>query len=157
MLKNAFRSPHPAIYVYRHNEDVACDFVYSDVTAMFDGSTAADIFFGTSSKVTDVHGINRDNQFANTPEDTIIQRGSPNHLLSDQGQAIISHKVEDILRTFCINKWQSHTNITRTLLNNDTRLLRRLPIVFSTILVHQHTYGYSAYSTYVTYLITRII
>jgi hypothetical protein len=40
-------------------------------------------------------------------EDTIIQRGAPNRLLSDRGQAIISHKVEDILRKFCIDKWQS--------------------------------------------------
>jgi hypothetical protein len=97
MLKKAFRSPHPALNVYRRNEDVACDIVYSDVPAIFDGSTAAVIFFGTSSKVTDVHGIKRDNQLANTLEDTIIQRGAPNRLLSDRGQAIISHKVEDIL------------------------------------------------------------
>jgi hypothetical protein len=97
MLKKAFRSPHPALNVYRRNEDVACDIVYSNVPTIFDGSTAAIIFFGTSSKVTDVHGIKHDNQFANTLEDTIIQRGAPNRLLSDRGQAIISHKVEDIL------------------------------------------------------------
>ena len=97
MLKKAFRSPHPALNVYRRNEDVACDIVYSDVPAIFDGSTAAVIFFGTSSKVTHVHGIKRDNQFANTLEGTIIQRGAPHRLLSDRGQAIISHKVEDIL------------------------------------------------------------
>jgi hypothetical protein len=110
MLKRAFRSPHPALNVYRRNEDVACDIVYSDVPAIFDGSTAAVIFFGTSSKVTSVHGIKRDNQFANTLEDTIIQRGTPNRLLSDRGQAIISHKVEDILQTFCIDKWQSESH-----------------------------------------------
>jgi hypothetical protein len=97
MLKKAFRSPHPAPNVYCRNEDVTCDIGYSDVPAIFDGSTAAVIFFGTSSKVTDVHGIKRDNQFANTLEDTIIQRGAPNRLLSDRGQAIISHKFEDIL------------------------------------------------------------
>jgi hypothetical protein len=107
MLKEAFRSPHPALNVYHRNKDVACDIVYSDIPAIFDGSTTAVIFFGTSSKVADVHGIKRDNRFANTLEDTIIQRGAPNCLLSDRGQAIISHKVKDILRTFCIGKWQS--------------------------------------------------
>jgi hypothetical protein len=107
LLKKAFRSPHPALNVYWRNEDVACDIVYSDVPAIFDGSAAAIFFFGTSSKVTDVHGIKCDNQFANTLEDTIIQQGAPIRLLSDRGQAIISHKVEDILRTFCIDKWQS--------------------------------------------------
>jgi hypothetical protein len=73
MLKKAFRSPHPALNVYQRNEDVACDIVYSDVPAIFDGSTTAVIFFGTSSKVTNVHGIKCDNQFANTLKDTIIQ------------------------------------------------------------------------------------
>jgi hypothetical protein len=97
MLNKAFRSPHPALNVYRRNEDVACDIVYSDVPAIFDGSTAAIIFFGTSSKVANVHGIKHDNQFLNTLEDTIIQQGAPNRLLSDRGHAIISHKVEDIL------------------------------------------------------------
>jgi hypothetical protein len=78
MLKKAFTSPHPSLNVYRRNEDVTCDIIYSDVPAIFDGSTAAIIFFGTSSKVTDVHSIKRDNQFANTLEDTIIQLGAPN-------------------------------------------------------------------------------
>jgi hypothetical protein len=92
MLKKAFRSPHPALNVYRRNEDVAGDIIYSN----FPASTAV-IFFGTSSKVNDVHGIKRDNQFANTLEDTIIQQGAPKRLLSDRGQVIISHKVEDTL------------------------------------------------------------
>jgi hypothetical protein len=107
MLKKAFRSPHPAPNVYGRNEDVACDIVYLDIPAIFNGSTAAIIFFGTTSNVTDIHGIKRDNQFANTLEDTIIQQGAPNRLLSDRDQAIISHKVEDLLRMFCIDKWQS--------------------------------------------------
>jgi hypothetical protein len=81
--------------------------MYSDVPGIFDGSTAAIILVGTSTKATDVHGIKKHHQFANTLEDNIIQRGAPNRLLSDRGQAIISTKVEDILRTFCINSWQS--------------------------------------------------
>jgi hypothetical protein len=104
MLKKAFRSPHPALNLYSHNEDVACDIVNSDAPAIFDGSTAAIVFFGTSSKVTDVQGVKHDNQFENTLKDTIIQQGAPNCLLSDQGQAIISRKIQDILRTFCIDK-----------------------------------------------------
>jgi hypothetical protein len=55
MLKRAFRSPQQALNVYHRNEDVACDIVYSDVSAIFDGSTAAILFFGTSYKVTNVH------------------------------------------------------------------------------------------------------
>jgi hypothetical protein len=79
-------------------------------------------------------GIKHDNQFANTLEDTIIQRGAPNCLLSDRGQAIISHKVEDILQTFCIDKWQSephqhHQNPVerryQTIKNATNRILER--------------------------------
>ena len=107
MLKKAFKSPNPALNVYRRTENVACDIVYSDVPAIFDGSTAAVIFVGVTTQVTDVYGIKRDSQFVNTLEDNIIQRGAPNKLISDRAQVLISHKVEDILRTLCINNWQS--------------------------------------------------
>jgi hypothetical protein len=55
MLKKAFWSLNPALNIYRCNKDVACDIVYSDVPAIFDGSTVAVIFVGTSTKVTDVY------------------------------------------------------------------------------------------------------
>jgi hypothetical protein len=152
MLKKAFSSPHPALNVYRRHEDVACDIIYSDVPAIFDGSTTAIIFFGTSSKVTNIHGIKRANLFANTLADTIIQRGAPNRLLSDRGQAIISHKVEDILRTFAsTNGKVNHTSTTRILQNDATRPLRTLLIESWIVLVHLHTYGYFAYSMSATY------
>jgi hypothetical protein len=134
MLKKAFRSPNPALNIYGRNEDVACDIVYSDVPAIFEGSTAAVIFVGTSTKVTDVHGIKKDNQFANTLKDNIIQQGAPNRLLSDSGQTVTSNKVEDILRTFCIDSWQSephqhHQNPAerryQTIKNSTNRILDR--------------------------------
>jgi hypothetical protein len=151
MLKKAFRSPNPALNIYRRNEDVACDIMYSDIPAIFDGSTAAVIFVGTSTKVTDVHGI-KDNQFANTLEDNIIQRGAPIRLLSDMGQAIISNKVEDILRTFCIDSWQSEPHQ-----NDNTRPYRILLTEFSIVQVLQHMHGSYVFNTYVTYSIIHII
>jgi hypothetical protein len=48
MLTKIFRYPHPALNLYRQNEDVACNIAYSFVPAIFDGSMAAIIFFGTS-------------------------------------------------------------------------------------------------------------
>jgi hypothetical protein len=47
-LKKAFKSPNPALNVYRRNEAVAFDIVYSDVPAIHDGSTAAVIFVGVT-------------------------------------------------------------------------------------------------------------
>jgi hypothetical protein len=125
MLKKTFRSPNPALNIYRRNEDVACDIVYSNVPAIFDGSTAAVIFVGTSTKVTDVHGIKKDNKFANTLEDNIIQRGAPNCILSDRGTEVKLLLVTNskisfepfVLRVGKVNL----INTIRTPLNNGTR------------------------------------
>jgi hypothetical protein len=69
-------------------------------------STAV-IFVGVNTQVTDVYGIKTDKQLVKTLEDNIIQCHAPLKLISNHGQAIVSHKVTDILRTFCINNWQS--------------------------------------------------
>ena len=106
-LKRTFKSPHPALNVTRRNEPVACDIVYADVPAIDDGSIAAVIFVGTDTQVTDVYGIKSDKQFINTLEDNITQRGAPHKLISDSAQVIIGNKVQDILRTLCIDSWQS--------------------------------------------------
>jgi hypothetical protein len=44
VLKQAFKSPNPALNVARRQESVACDIVYSDVPAINDGSIAAVLF-----------------------------------------------------------------------------------------------------------------
>jgi hypothetical protein len=95
LKNNAYKSPNPALNVYHWQEDVACDIVYSDVPAIHDGSTAV-VIFGITDK-----------KFVNTSEDSIIQCGAPLKLVSYCGQAIVSHKVANILCTFCINNWQS--------------------------------------------------
>jgi hypothetical protein len=72
VIKKAYKSPNPALNVYRCEDDVACDIVYSDVPAIYDGSTASVIFIGVNTTVTDVYGIKTDKQFVNTLEDNII-------------------------------------------------------------------------------------
>jgi hypothetical protein len=107
LLKRSFKSANPALNVQRRNEPVACDIVYSDEPAIDDGSTAAVLFVGLDTQVTDVYGIKRDKQFINTLEDNIRQRGAPNKLISDRAQVEISNKVLQILRALCIGDWQS--------------------------------------------------
>lgn len=106
-LKRSFKSANPALNVFRRSEPVACDIVYSDVPAIDDGSTAAVIFVGLDTQVTDIYGIKRDKQFINTLEDNIRQRGAPTKLISDRAQVEISNKVLDILRALVIGDWQS--------------------------------------------------
>ena len=107
LLKRTFKSSNPALNVTRRNESVACDIVYSDVPAVDNGSTAAVIFTGLDTQVTDIYGIKTDRQFVNTLEDNIRYRGAPTRLISDRAQVEISNKVLDILRTLCIGDWQS--------------------------------------------------
>jgi Reverse transcriptase (RNA-dependent DNA polymerase) len=107
LLKRSFKSSNPALNVTRRNESVACDIVYSDVPAVDNGATAAVIFTGLETQVTDVYSIKTDKQFVNTLEDNIRYRGAPTKLISDRAQVEISQKVLDILRTLCISDWQS--------------------------------------------------
>jgi hemerythrin superfamily protein len=103
LLKTAYKSPNTALNIYHHQENVACDVVYSDGPAISNRSIAGVNFVGVNTQVTDVYGIKTDKQFVNTLEDNIIQCGDPLKLISDHGQANVSHKVTDILHTFCIN------------------------------------------------------
>jgi Reverse transcriptase (RNA-dependent DNA polymerase) len=107
LLKRTFKSSNPALNVTRRHESVACDIVYSDVPAVDSGATAAVIFTGLDTHVTDVYSIRSDKQFVNTLEDNIRYRGAPTRLISDRAQVEISQKVLDILRTLCIGDWQS--------------------------------------------------
>jgi len=107
VMKKHYRSPFPALNVFRRDEPVATDTVYSDTPAIDDGATCAQIFVGTKSLVTDVYGMKTDKEFVNTLEDNIRERGAMNKLISDRAQSEVSNKVLDILRALCIDDWQS--------------------------------------------------
>ena len=107
ILKKRYKSPNPAVNVHRRDEPVATDTVFSDTPAIDGGETAAQIFVGTKSFVTDVEGMKSASQFVNTLEDNIRRRGAPTKLISDRAQLEISNKVKDILRALHISDWQS--------------------------------------------------
>ena len=106
-LKRHFKSPFPAHNVTRRNEPVATDTVYSDTPAVDNGATVAQFFVGTESMVCDVYPMKTDKQFVNTLEDIIRRRGAPTKLVSDHAQVETSRRVHDILRSLCIDDWQS--------------------------------------------------
>ena len=107
ILKKHYKSPNPALNVQRRNEDVATDTVYSNTPAVDSGVTAAQIFVGCESMVTDVYGVKTDKQFVKTLEDNIRERGAMTRVISDAAKAETSNKVLDILRTLHIGWWQS--------------------------------------------------
>ena len=106
-LKRHFKSPFPAHNVHRRNEPIATDTVYSNTPAVDNGAKYAQFFVGTDSMVCDVFPMKTDKQFVNTLEDIIRRRGAPTKLVSDSAQVEISQKVQDILRSLCIDDWQS--------------------------------------------------
>ena len=107
LLRRAYRSPNPAFNVRRRSEAVACDFIFSDTAAVDDGSTAAVLFVGRATTVSDVYGVKRDREFVSTLEDNIRDRGAPHRLISDRAQVEISQRVENLLRALFIQSWQS--------------------------------------------------
>ena len=107
LMKKHFKSPFPACNVARRNEPVATDTVYSDVPAIDGGQTAAQLFVGRKTLVTDAYGMTSDKQFVNTLEDNIRKRGAMDKLISDSAQVEIGKRVKDILRALVIDDWQS--------------------------------------------------
>ena len=106
-FRKHFRSHFPALNVPRRNELVATDTVYSNTPAVDSGTTSAQVFVGTQTLVTDVHGMKSDKEFVSTLEDNIRNRGAMDKLISDRAQVEISNKVLDNLRNYVIEDWQS--------------------------------------------------
>ena len=106
-LKKTFKTPFPACNIHRRNEAVATDTIYSDTPAIDNGATIAQLYVGCDTLVSDVYAIKTEKQFVNTLEDNICKRGAMDKLISDRAQVEISGRVQDILRHFFIDSWQS--------------------------------------------------
>ena len=106
-LRQTFKSPFPAMNVFRRNEPVATDTVYSSVPAVDDGSKLAQIYVGRLSLVIDVYPIKNEKEFVHTLQENIRKRGAMDTLISDRAKIEISRQCHDILRAYCIKDWQS--------------------------------------------------
>jgi hypothetical protein len=107
VLRKCFKSPNPAVNVQRRDEPVATDTIQSDVPAIDGGEKYAQIFVGTKSLFTDLHGMKSPAQFPGILTDEIITRGAPTKLISDSARVETSKEVHGILRTYVISSWQS--------------------------------------------------
>jgi hypothetical protein len=77
-LKQHWQSCFPACNVKRRNEPVATDTMFSDTPAVDSGFTPAQLFVGRHSLVADAYGLKTDEEFVNTLEDNIRERGQTN-------------------------------------------------------------------------------
>ena len=106
-IYDTHRSPFPAMNVRRRNEAVATDTIYCDTPAIDDGATCAQFYTGISTKYCEAYGVTTDGQFVHTLMDVIRKRGAMDTLVSDRAKSELSNKVQDVLRHFCIDAWQS--------------------------------------------------
>ena len=82
-----YKSQFPASNVDRCNETVATGVIYSDVPAVDDGSTCAQIYVGLKSMATDVPQGKSDKAFTKTLDDNIRKQGYTDKLVSDRAQS----------------------------------------------------------------------
>ena len=107
-IEKTIKSPFPAHNVWRRNEPVATDTIFAKVPAIgTGGQTMAQFYVGRKSMVIDIYGMATEKEFVNTLEDIIRKRGAMDKLISDSARTEISARVKDILRSLCINDWQS--------------------------------------------------
>ena len=106
-LRQTFRSPFPAINVFRRNKGVATDTIYSSVPAVDVGSKLAQIYIGRISLVIDVYTIKQEKEFILTLQENIRKQGAMDTLISDRAKLEISKQYHNILHAYCIKDWQS--------------------------------------------------
>ena len=106
-MKRHLKSRNPALNVPGRHEAVSTNTVYSDTPAVDSGAKQAQLFVGKESLVSDIYPMRSGKQFVKTLEDYIHRCGAMDKIISDSEKNEISHKVEDILRAYNINDWQS--------------------------------------------------
>jgi hypothetical protein len=70
-MRKHFKSRFPALNVHRRNEAVATNTIWSDTSAIDNGSKFAQLFVGRQSLVTDIYPMKTNKEFVNALEDNI--------------------------------------------------------------------------------------
>ena len=108
-IKNHFKPRNPVFSIPRCSEAVATDTIFSDTTAVDDGSTMAQFFCGHDTLVCDAYGIKSTKQFINTLSDNIRKWGTMDTLTSDGGKYEIPKGVTNLLHFLFTQDYQSES------------------------------------------------
>jgi hypothetical protein len=106
-LFKRWHSPNPAMNVFRMNDDLLTDKVYSDTAAVDSGYVEAQIFFGRKSHIIHVEPLSKIRKFIHCLQDFVRKWGAPNRLLGDHAGNQCSFRVMDYLRLLWIGFWCS--------------------------------------------------
>ena len=106
-LFKRWKSPNPAMNVFRLQDDLLTDMIYSDTEALDNGHTKAQIFFGRKSHIIHVEPISNTFPFIKCLQNFVRKWGAPDRLLGDHAGNQTSHRVMDYLRLLWIGFWCS--------------------------------------------------
>lgn len=106
-LFKRWHAPNPAVNVFRLNDDLMTDKIYSDKEAIDSGHTEAQIFFGRKSHIIHVEPISEKHPFLKCLQNFVRKWGAPLRLLGDHAGNQSSFQVMDYLRMLWIGFWQS--------------------------------------------------
>ena len=95
IMKKTYHSPYLALNVKQRSETFAIDTRFTNTLAIDDRSVCAQIFAGTKTLVADAYGLKSSNQFINSLDDNIRQRGNMDKVISDSAKSEISKRVKD--------------------------------------------------------------
>ena len=106
-LFKRFQSPNPAMNVYRLNDDLLTDKIYSNTPSLEGAFTAAQLFIGRKSHIAHVEPISSKKTFLIALQGFVNKWGAPNRLIGDSAPNHYSNQVIDYLRMLWIGIWTS--------------------------------------------------
>jgi hypothetical protein len=130
-LFKRWHSPNPAMNVFRLNDDLLTDKIFSDTPAVDGGHTEAQIFFGRKCHIIHVEPTSKRMKFIHCLQNFVRKWGAPNRLLGDHAANQSSFRVMDYLRLLWIGYWCSepyyqHQNLFERRYQTFKRITNRL-------------------------------
>ena len=106
-LFKRWKSPNPAMNIFRLQDDLLTDKIHSNTPALEGGFKDAQIFFGRKSHIIHVESISKTKSFLRCIQNFVTKWGAPARMLADHISYHSSFQVLDYLRMLWIQLWFS--------------------------------------------------
>ena len=106
-LFKRWKSPNPAMNVFRLNDDILVDKIYSNTPAIDGAFKEAHIFFGRKSHIIHFESASKLKKFIHCLQNFVRNWGAPLRIIADHAKYHESFQVLDYLRLLWIGLWFS--------------------------------------------------
>ena len=106
-LFKRWKSPNPAMNIFRFRDILLTDTIYSNTKAIQGGHKRAQVFIGSKTHWAHIVALAVGTTFLSTLQNVLQKVGAPDGIAGDATRFHVSLKLLDFLRTFCIRFWQS--------------------------------------------------